>query len=141
MKYSKGEARSWVKENVSGIIDAMTTPFTSDLEIDELALRNNIRHCLQLDINGVYVCGTVGEFWALSDNERKRILNITVDEVGDRAIVVCHTGHSSFKSAINLTKHAEEAGNDIAVIILPYVQGRSNNGLVQFYKKTAEIIA
>ena len=80
---TSAEARDWAPGALRGIIDSLYTPFTGEggEELDEEAFRTLVAHCVgALDHDGIWVGGLVGEAWALSVDERKRLLEIAVQE-------------------------------------------------------------
>ena len=81
MNYRKAEAKAAAQARFRGIWAAITTPFTADLALDEAGLRRNMRHLTDvLGVDGVFCTGVMGEFWALTRDERKRVVEIVVEE-------------------------------------------------------------
>lgn len=122
VNYRKSEAKAAAREQFRGIWAAITTPFTPDFELDEAGLRHNMRHLTgNLGVEGVFCLGVMGEFWALTKEERMRVVEIVVDEArrgGCR--VIAHTAHHSAHETVDLTRHAEAAGADFAMLMNPY---------------------
>jgi 4-hydroxy-tetrahydrodipicolinate synthase len=123
--------------NLEGIYPALVTPFKDDMGIDEKALRQLVNFVIDEDVTGVVPCGTTGEFIYMSKEERKRTVEIVIDEVGRRVPVIAGTGASSTLEAIELTKHAEKAGADAALVVSPYYLRPADKGDFQhFYEVT-----
>src|SRR5262245_54543977 len=121
MNYRKGEAKTAARAQFRGIWAAITTPFTPDLAVDEAGLRRNMHHLTQtLGVDGVFCTGVMGEFWSLTKEERKRVVEIVVDAARGRCHVIAHTGHHSAHETVELTRHAEAAGADFAILMTPY---------------------
>lgn len=121
MDYTRAEAKQASREKFRGIFAAMTTPFTPDGSVDESGLRHNMRHLIgTLGVNGVFITGVMGEFWSLTKEERKRIVEVVVEEARGKCIVIAHTAHHSAHETIELTLHAEVVGADFAIYMNPY---------------------
>ena len=103
----------------SGIFPALITPFDKNDEIDEEAFRKLLRH-LTPNVSGVVPCGTTGEFVYLSEKEKQRIFDITIDELSDKVPTIAGTGCTSTKQTIELTQYAKDAGARAALIVTPF---------------------
>ena len=119
-----------------GAYTAIVTPFL-DEKIDELALRNLIDFQFDNKISGIVPCGTTGESPTLSNEEHKRIIEIAVETTAGKGKVIAGTGSNSTKEAITMTQHAQEAGADAALLVCPYYNKPSQEGLFQHYKAIA----
>jgi 4-hydroxy-tetrahydrodipicolinate synthase len=132
--YAKSEAKQAARERFTGLWAATTTPFAADGTLDEAALRRDLdRLTGDLRIDGVFCGGVMSEFWALSGAERRRLVEVVVDCCRGRCPVLAHTGHHSAAETIELTRHAERAGADFAVVINPYYPPASDEGLLAWY--------
>ena len=121
MDYSKSEAKAAARSQFRGVWAAITTPFTADLKIDEAGLRHNMRHLTdRLKVEGVFCTGAMGEFWALTLPERKRVVEIVVEEAKGKCRVIAHTGHHVADDTVELTNHAQQAGADYVILMTPY---------------------
>ncbi len=121
MNYTKREAKAAARAQFRGVWAAIHTPFTADFRLDEDGLRRNMRHYTEtLRVDGIFCAGTMGEFWALTNEERKRVVEIVVEEARGKCRVIAHTGHHSPDETVALTNHAQRTGADFAVIINPY---------------------
>ncbi len=120
-----------------GAITALVTPFRQG-RLDEDAFRQLIDWQIREGIQGVVPCGTTGESATLSHDEHQRVIDIAVDEVRGRVPVIAGTGSNSTAEAVRLTRHAKEAGADGALLITPYYNKPTQEGLFQHYKKIAE---
>jgi len=125
------------KFNLEGVYPALVTPFKNDTDIDEKALMQLVNFVIDEDVTGVMPCGTTGEFVYMSKEERKKTVEIVIDEVKGRVPVIAGTGASSTLEAIELTKHAEQAGADAALVVAPYYLRPADKGDFQhFYELT-----
>ncbi|MHB8769738.1 MAG: 4-hydroxy-tetrahydrodipicolinate synthase [Syntrophales bacterium] len=120
-----------------GAIVAIVTPFKNGA-VDEEALRNLIEEQIAAGTDGIAPCGTTGESTTLSHEEHDRVIEITIDAVKKRVPVIAGTGSNSTTEAIRLTRHAWEAGADAALIVCPYYNRPTQEGLYQHYRKIAE---
>ncbi len=134
MDYTRSEAKRAARERFRGVWAAITTPFTADNRLDEAGLRHNMRWLTQeLKIDGVFCTGTMGEFWALTREERMRVVEIVVEEARGRCLTIPHTGHHSADETVELTNHAERVGADFAIVMNPYYPPASEEALFQWY--------
>jgi 4-hydroxy-tetrahydrodipicolinate synthase len=132
--YPRSEAKRAARERLTGLWAAITTPFAADGSLDEAALRRDLdRLTGDLRIDGIFCGGVMGEFWALSGAERRRLVEVVVECCRGRCPVLAHTGHHSAAETIELTRHAEQAGADFAVVINPYYPPASGEGLLAWY--------
>jgi 4-hydroxy-tetrahydrodipicolinate synthase len=122
---------------IQGAIVAIVTPFRNG-KVDEEALRRLIEEQIMAGTDGIAPCGTTGESTTLSHEEHDRVIEITVEAVGKRVPVIAGTGSNSTAEAIRLTKHAWKAGADVALIVCPYYNRPTQEGLYLHYKAIAE---
>jgi len=120
-----------------GAITALVTPFKGN-EVDEGALKKLIEFQIENGINGLVPCGTTGESATLSYEEHDRVIELTIETAKKRVPVIAGTGSNSTTETIMLTKHAEKAGADAALLITPYYNKPTQPGLYEHYKKVAE---
>ncbi len=125
---------------LKGCYTAIVTPFKKNLEVDYDGLRENIQFQIESNVNGIVPCGTTGEAATLSMEEHKKIIDVVVDECNGKIKVIAGTGSSSTREAIELTKHAKDAGADACLLITPYYNKPTQEGIYQHYKKISETI-
>jgi 4-hydroxy-tetrahydrodipicolinate synthase len=136
MDYLPSEAKQAARERFTGLWAATTTPFGGTGELDEAALRRDLdRLTGELSIDGVFCGGVMSEFWALSGAERRRLVELVVECCRGKCPVLAHTGHHSAAETIELTRHAERAGADFAVVINPYYPPAADEGLLAWYTR------
>ncbi len=116
-----------------GIIPALVTPFEKDNEVHEEALRNLVNFVVEKGVNGVVPVGTTGEFVYLSEEERRKVVEIVIDEVSGRVSVIAGTGASSTRQAIKLSKHAEDVGANAVLVVSPYYLRPADKGSYQHF--------
>jgi 4-hydroxy-tetrahydrodipicolinate synthase len=123
----------------SGAIVAIVTPFKNG-KVDEETLRRLIEFQIANGTDGIVPCGTTGESSTLSHEEHDRVIEITIDAVKKRVPVIAGTGSNSTDEALRLTKHAYEAGADGALMVCPYYNRPTQEGLYQHFKIIAESV-
>ncbi|KPX13360.1 4-hydroxy-tetrahydrodipicolinate synthase [Pseudomonas amygdali pv. dendropanacis] len=121
-----------------GIIPALVTPFTADQQLDEQALRNLIENLLNAGVHGLFVLGTNGEFFTLSESEKLKIARITVEAVAGRVPVVVGTGAFATHEVIEMNKKMIDVGADALSIITPYFNAISQSELIKHYTAIAD---
>jgi len=122
-----------------GAMVAIVTPFKNG-QIDEKALRELIEFQIVNGTDAIVPCGTTGESATLSHEEHDRVIEITIDAVKKRVPVIAGTGSNNTAEALRLTKHAYEAGADGALIVCPYYNRPTQEGLYQHFKIIAESV-
>ncbi len=119
---------------LKGSIVALITPFDGE-NLCESTYIKLINYHLESGTNGVVPGGTTGESPTLSHNEHKKIIEIAVKECGGKIPVIAGTGSNSTDEAIELSKFAEKAGSDALLVVTPYYNKPTQEGLYQHYKK------
>ncbi|NUR06027.1 MAG: dihydrodipicolinate synthase family protein [Nocardioidaceae bacterium] len=109
-------------DSLRGVLVALATPATTDGALDEAALRALVDRTIDGGVHGVVACGSTGEFTALTTDERRRVVEVVVDQTAGRVPVVAQTGGTSAAKAIALTRHAEAAGVDVVMPVAPYYE-------------------
>lgn len=119
----------------------MITPFDGKGEIDEESLRSLIYFLIENGVDGIVPCGTTGESATLTHEEHKKVIRITVDAAAGRVPVLAGTGSNSTAETIDLTRSAKTAGADGALLISPYYNKPTQEGIYHHYKKVSEEVA
>ena len=120
-----------------GAFVAIVTPFKKG-KVDEKALRDLIDYQISGGVSGVVPCGTTGESATLTHEEHDKVIRISVDACKGKALVLAGTGSNSTQEAIELTRHAQEAGADGSLQITPYYNKPSQEGLYQHFSTIAD---
>jgi 4-hydroxy-tetrahydrodipicolinate synthase len=123
---------------ISGVLTAMVTPFAEDGSLDLDASRGLARHLVENGSHGLVVAGTTGESATLSDREKVDLWEAVIDEVGDRATIVCGTGSNDTRHTAELTKSASRLGADAVLVVTPYYNKPNQAGLREHYRVAAE---
>lgn len=119
-----------------GAFTALVTPFKNG-EVDEETYRQHIEWQIESGIDGLVPCGTTGESPTLSHDEHGKVIRICVDQVKKRVPVLAGAGSNSTREAVELTRYAKEAGADGALLITPYYNKPTQDGLVAHFKAIA----
>jgi 4-hydroxy-tetrahydrodipicolinate synthase len=119
------------------ILTAMVTPLDADLAVNEAAARRLARHLLEHGSDGLVVTGTTGESPTLDDDEKLRVLDVVIDEVGGEATVLAGTGSNDTAHSVHLTRAATERGADGVLVVTPYYNTPSRRGLKAHFEAVA----
>jgi 4-hydroxy-tetrahydrodipicolinate synthase len=119
-----------------GVLTALVTPFRDD-EVDETALREMVERQIAAGIDGLVPCGSTGESATLSHAEHCRVVEIVVDAARGRVPVVAGTGSNNTREAVELTGHAKRAGAAGALLISPYYNKPTQEGIVAHFTEIA----
>jgi 4-hydroxy-tetrahydrodipicolinate synthase len=122
-----------------GAFVAIVTPFVEG-QIDEQGLVDLIEFHIASGTHGIVPCGTTGESATMSHDEHHRVVELTVKTVNGRVPVVAGSGSNSTAEAIDLTRYAKDAGVDGVLMVSPYYNKPSQEGLYQHYKAVAEAV-
>lgn len=120
-----------------GIIPAMVTPFNKKNELHKEATVRVINHLLKGNVHGIFISGSQGEFWALTEKEKEELFKIAIDVVDGKVPVYAGTGAESTNEVIRLTQKAKDCGVDAASIITPYFIKPTEKELLSHYIKIA----
>ena len=125
--------------NFRGSIPALITPFKNG-RVDEAALRKFISWQIAEGSHGIVPVGTTGESPTLSEAEHKLVIEIAVDEAKGRVPVIAGTGSNNTEEALEYTRHAKQAGADAALIVVPYYNKPTQDGLYAHFKTIAKAV-
>jgi 4-hydroxy-tetrahydrodipicolinate synthase len=123
-----------------GSFVALVTPFRAG-QVDEAKLRELVEFHVTNGTDGLIPCGTTGESPTLSHDEHKRVVEVVIDAARQRVPVIAGTGSNSTSEAIDLTKHAERAGASGALVVNPYYNKPTQEGLYRHFRAVAESTA
>ena len=127
------------KTSFRGSFTALLTPFKNG-SLDEKAFRDLVEWQIAEGTNGLVPVGTTGESPTLNHDEHKQVVQWCVDGVNGRVPVIAGAGSNSTKEAIELSRHAEKAGADAVLVVTPYYNKPTQEGLYQHYKAINDAI-
>lgn len=117
-----------------GLFTALITPFNPEGNVDEVRLRRNIRAQIRNGVDGIVLLGTTGEAPTLTESEKKQIVRIGVEEAKGKILVLVGTGSYSTDRTIHDTRLAEESGADAALVVTPYYNKPTPEGLFKHFQ-------
>ncbi len=123
---------------LSGTFSAIVTPFAADGGLDLAALAGLVEWQIESGVDGLVPCGSTGEAATLSHEEHVRVVRHVVEVAAKRVPVVAGTGSNSTREAIELTSAAKSAGADGALLISPYYNKPTQEGIYQHYRTVAQ---
>lgn len=121
-----------------GIIPALITPLNRDESVNYTALEKHVDFLINNGVHGIFVTGTTGEFYALSLEEKRRIIQSAIKATNGRVPVYAGTGGITTKECVELTQMAEEEGVDAVSVLTPMFISPSQDDLIVHYKTIAE---
>ncbi|MFP3663589.1 4-hydroxy-tetrahydrodipicolinate synthase [Priestia sp. SIMBA_032] len=124
--------------NFGQVLTAMVTPFDQNGEIDFNATKTLVEHLITNGTDGLVVAGTTGESPTLTTEEKIELFKCVVKAAAGRVHVIAGTGSNNTQASISLTKLAEETGVDGIMLVAPYYNKPSQEGLYQHFKTIAE---
>ncbi|MBX9966036.1 4-hydroxy-tetrahydrodipicolinate synthase [Priestia aryabhattai] len=124
--------------NFGQVLTAMVTPFNQNGEIDFNATKTLVEHLITNGTDGLVVAGTTGESPTLTTEEKIELFKCVVEAAAGRVHVIAGTGSNNTQASISLTKLAEETGVDGIMLVAPYYNKPSQQGLYQHFKTIAE---
>ncbi len=124
-------------DKMKGVIPALITPFDKNEKLNEQGLRDCINFLIEKKVNGLYITGSTGEFFLMSLEERKKVVEITVDEVRGRIPIVAHIGSIGTHLSIELAQHAQNTGVNAISSLPPFYYNFSNDQIFDFYNDIA----
>lgn len=126
-----------MKKNIfKGCGTAIITPFTEDgVNFEEFG--RLIENQIQNKVDSIIVCGTTGESATMTDEERKKVMKYAIDIAKKRVPIILGTGSNCTKNAIELTKYADQIGADGVLVVTPYYNKTTQEGLIAHYKAIA----
>jgi 4-hydroxy-tetrahydrodipicolinate synthase len=129
-----------MRPTFTGSFVALVTPFRNG-KVDEAKLRELVEFQVTNGTDGIVPCGTTGESPTLSHDEHKRVVELVIEAARKRVKILAGTGSNSTSEAIDLTKHAEQAGADGALVVNPYYNKPTQEGLYRHFRAVAEAVA
>lgn len=124
-----------------GSMVAIVTPFDSQGRFDEETYRQLIEFQLENGTDVIVPCGTTGESATLDFEEHNRVIQVCIDQVAKRVPVLAGTGANNTREAIQLSQDARQMGADGLLLVCPYYNKPSQEGIYQHYKTLAETVA
>lgn len=121
-----------------GIIPPIITPFTGDGEVNYTVLRELVNHLIDSGVHGLFPLGTTGEFYAISNEEFKKILETVKEEANGRVPIYAGANHITTRGAIQLIRICEEVGVDAVSVLTPMFISQTQEELYTYFKEIAD---
>lgn len=121
-----------------GTYTAIVTPFNDDLSIDFESFKNHLHDQVKNGVTGVVVCGSTGESATLSTDEKIKLIETAINEIGNEVQIIAGTGSNNTSSSVELTQKAKEMGATAVLLVAPYYNKPTQEGLYTHYKTIAE---
>lgn len=120
---------------------AIVTPMFEDGSVNYDKLKEILEEQIASETDAIIICGTTGESATMSEKEHSEVIKFAVDTVAKRIPVIAGTGSNCTQTAIELSKQAEEDGADALLLVTPYYNKATQNGLIAHYKAIAESVS
>ena len=120
--------------NINGVIPAMITSFNKNESINKEGIKKTINYLISEKVYGLYITGSTGETFLMSQDEKKQVIEIIVEEVNGRVPVIAHIGSIGTKITTELGQYAEKVGVDALSALPPFYYGFSNDEIFNYYK-------
>ena len=121
-------------KSFTGVIPAMITSFHKNESINKEGIRKTINYLISEKVDGLYITGSTGETFLMSQEEKKQVIEIIVEEVNGRVPVIAHIGSIGTKITTDLAQYAEKVGVDALSALPPFYYGFSNDEIFNYYK-------
>jgi len=119
---------------IKGVIPALVTTFDEHENFDESRMRTLVRHLLKEGVDGFYLTGSTGEAFLMTLDERKRVVEVVMEEVAGQVPVIVHVGDIGTKKSIELAKHAYASGADAISSVTPFYWRFSETDIFNYYQ-------
>ena len=126
-----------MSKHLSGVLTALATPFDSSESIDADLLRAVVERSVSAGVGGVVACGSTGEVGTMSSDERRRVVDIVVEQTAGRVPVIAQTGATSTAEAIRLSQAAQSSGADVLMLVTPFYEAVTVEETVAYLKDVA----
>ena len=124
--------------NFKGVIPAMITSFNKDESINKEGIRKTVNYLISERVDGLYITGSTGETFLMSQEEKKQAIEIIVEEVNGRVPVIAHIGSIGTKITTELGQYAEKVGVDALSALPPFYYGFSNDEIFNYYEDISD---
>lgn len=126
---------------MKGVITAMTTPFDGEDRVDTKALEEQVEFLIEKGVDCLYPCGTTGEMFNMSPEERELVAETVIKAAKGRVTVYIHVGAMTLKETIRLARHAEKAGADGIGVVTPGFFYIKDKAMLRYYRQVSESVS
>ena len=121
-----------------GIIPPIVTFYDGDGGVDEMGIRSHVNFLIENGVHGIFTMGSTGEYAYLSDQERKKVVEITIDQVNGRVPVLAGISSPSLPLSVQWANHAEDCGADASIAILPAYFPVTEKQIISFFQELSK---
>lgn len=125
---------------IKGVVVPLVTPFNDDESLDEGALRVIVDYLIDAGVHGLFPSGSQGELYALSGQEKMRVMEIVAEQANGRAFVMPSTGAVTTRESIELTRYAQSIGADAVSVITPYFIQPSAQEQIEHFARICDAV-
>ena len=136
--YKKHEAQDWAWETLKGQWTTLITPFTPDNHVDIEGVKRNVRHVRSLGTTGAGCTWNMGEFWALSYDERISVMDAVAEAAEGTWPIGAHVTNTNANEMISLAHHAEDKGFDLLIVAPPYMATKTEDQVIEYVRLLAD---
>jgi len=136
--YKKHEAQDWAWETLKGQWTTLITPFTPDNQVDIEGVKRNVRHVRSLGTTGAGCTWNMGEFWALSYDERIQVMDAVAEAAEGTWPIGAHVTNTNANEMISLAQHAEDKGFDLLIVAPPYMATKTEDQVIEYVRLLAD---
>ncbi|MCI0844375.1 MAG: dihydrodipicolinate synthase family protein, partial [Chloroflexi bacterium] len=136
--YKKHEAQDWAWETLKGQWTTLITPFTPDNQVDIDGVKRNVRHVRSLGTTGAGCTWNMGEFWALSYDERISVMDAVAEAAEGTWPIGAHVTNTNANEMISLAHHAEDKGFDLLIVAPPYMATKTEDQVIEYVRLLAD---
>jgi 4-hydroxy-tetrahydrodipicolinate synthase len=125
---------------IKGVVVPVVTPFTKDGEVYEEGLRRLLDFHIEKGVHGIFPCGTYGLGPLMTTEQRKKVVEIAVNQIKGRIVVIAQVGAASTDETVTLAKHAEKAGVDVVAAVPPYYYSYDEAAILEHYRQLVKAV-
>ncbi|MBS7615257.1 dihydrodipicolinate synthase family protein [Candidatus Bathyarchaeota archaeon] len=128
------------KHEIKGVVVPLITPFTENGEVYEEGLKHLLDFHVEKGVHGIFPCGTYGSGPLMTTEQRKKVIEITVNHLKGRIAVIAQVGAASTDETVKLAKHAEKVGVDVVAVVPPYYYSYDEVAILEHYKQIVKAV-
>jgi len=128
------------KLEIKGVVVPLITPFTENGEVYEEGLKRLLDFQVEKGVHGIFPCGTYGSGPLMTTEQRKKVIEVTVNHLKSRIAVIAQVGAASTDETVKLAKHAEKVGVDVVAVVPPYYYSYDEVAILEHYKQIVRAV-
>jgi len=128
------------KNEIKGVVVPLITPFTKEGKVYEEGLRRLLDFHVEKGVHGIFPCGTYGSGPLMTTEQREKVIEVTVDYLKGRIVVIAQVGAASTDETVTLAKHAEKAGVDVVAAVPPYYYSYDETAMLEHFRQLVKAV-